>query len=260
MVLAEANGPVNLAATTVENDDGFDVELTWAAPTSGGTVTGYRVEYQPDPALEWRTLAASQSGTTYADSGLARGTVRYYRVAALRSGGASYSQIVRVQAPSETQEAPEKVNYVEVEPVEGSDTALEVAWNRARTKNSRAPATGYHVQYAQHDGAAPAWRNGEHWAMVTFPRVDGAPALADLGGGGRGDRIRGKHGAFAGPEDGGDGSDARHELPGAGARVHGRGLWGVVLSASVDDIGSDVERDRGGALDGGASRTVPDQP
>ena len=169
VVLEEANGPEELAATSAESGDGFDVTLTWVAPRSGGTVTGYRVEHQPDPALQWRTLAASQSGTTYADSGLGRGTVRYYRVAALRSGGASYSEIVRVQAPSETEEVPEKVNHVDVKPAEGSDTALEVAWNRPRTPNSRALATGYHVQYVQHDGAAPAVRDGEDWAMVTFP-------------------------------------------------------------------------------------------
>ena len=170
VVLEEANGPESLAATSAESGDGFDVTLTWAAPTSGGTVTGYRVEQQPDPALQWRTLESSQSGTSYTDSGLGRGTVRYYRVAALRSGGASYSDIVRVQAPSETQEVPEKVNFVDVEPAAGSDTALEVAWNRPRTPSSGAPATGYHVQYAQHDGAAPAVRAGEDWAEVTFPR------------------------------------------------------------------------------------------
>ena len=133
-------------------------------------MTGYRVEQQPDPALQWRTLESSQSGTTYTDSGLGRGTVRYYRVAALRSGGASYSEIVRVQAASETTEIPEKVDHVDVKPAAGSDTALEVAWNRPRTPDSRAPATGYHVQYAQHDGAAPAVRAGEDWAEVTFPR------------------------------------------------------------------------------------------
>ena len=169
VVLAEANGPEKLAATTAESDDQFDVALTWDAPAGGGTVTGYRVEYQPDPALQWRTLESSQSVTTYTDSGLGRGTVRYYRVAALRSGGASYSDIVRVQAASETQDVPLQVNYVDVKPAAGSDTALEVAWNRARTEESRAPATGYHVQYVQHDGAAPAVRDGEDWATVTFP-------------------------------------------------------------------------------------------
>ena len=170
VVLAETNGPGNLAATSAESGNQFDVMLTWDAPTGGGAVTGYRVEHQPDPALQWRTLESDHSGTTYTDSGLGRGTVRYYRVAALRSGGASYSQIVRVQAPSETQEVPEKVNFVDVEPAAGSDTALEVAWNRPRTPSSGAPATGYHVQYAQHDGAAPAVRAGEDWAEVTFPR------------------------------------------------------------------------------------------
>ena len=168
VVLEEANGPENLAATSTESGDQFDVTLTWVAPTSGGTVTGYRVEYQPDPALQWRTLESSQSDRTYIDSGLGRGTVRYYRVAALRAGGASYSAIVRVQAPSETgtgtMNVPEQVNLVEVKPAEGSDTALEVAWNRPRTPLNRAPATGYHVQHAQHDGAAPAWRDGEDWA------------------------------------------------------------------------------------------------
>ena len=176
VVLEEANGPESLAATSAESGDQFDVTLTWAAPTSGGAVTGYRVEQQPDPALQWRTLESSQSGTTYTDSGLGRGTVRYYRVAALRSGGASYSEIVRVQAASETQEVPEQVNHVDVKPAEGSDTALEVTWNRPRTPLSRAPATGYHVQYAQHDGAAPAVRAGEDWAEVTFPRwMEGLP-------------------------------------------------------------------------------------
>ena len=167
VVLAQADGPQNLAATSAESGDQFDVMLTWAAPTEA--VTGYRVEYQPDPALQWRTLEANQSGTTYTDSGLGRGTVRYYRVAARRSDRASYSEIVRVQAASETEKVPEKVNYVDVKPAKGSDTALEVAWNRPRTPNSRAPATGYHVQYAQHDGAAPAVRDGENWATVTFP-------------------------------------------------------------------------------------------
>ena len=145
VVLEEANGPEDLAATSAESGDGFDVALTWAAPTSGGTVTGYRVEYQPDPALQWRTLESSQSGTSYTDSGLGRGTVRYYRVAALRAGGASYSAIVRVQAPSETgtgtMNVPEQVNLVEVKPAEGSDTALEVAWNRPRTPKQ--PGAGH---------------------------------------------------------------------------------------------------------------------
>ena len=79
------------------------------------------------------------------------------------------------------------------------------------------------------------------------------------GRGGRGDRVRGEHGEFGASEDGGDGSGAGHELPGAGAWVHGGGLWRVVLSASVDDIGNGVERDRGGAPHGDAGG-LPGEP
>ena len=40
VVLAETNGPQDLAATSAESGEGFDVELTWTAPTGGGAVTG----------------------------------------------------------------------------------------------------------------------------------------------------------------------------------------------------------------------------
>ena len=146
---------------------------------------------------------------------------------------------MRAQAPSETTEVPEKVNFVDVKPAEGSDTALEVAWNRPRTPLSRAPATGYHVQYVQHDGAAPAVRDGEDWATVTFPTWMERLPLADLVGGGRGDRVRGEHGEFGASEDGGDGSGAGHELPGAGAWVHG---GGTVASGPIRVGGRHRER------------------
>ena len=171
VVLQEDDGPEDLAPTTTENGDEYDVTLTWSVPTTGGTVTGYRVEYQPDPALQWKTLETNQSGTTYTQSGLARGAVHFYRVAALRSGSAArYSAVVRVQAASETQEIPAKVNYLLAGPAAGSDTALKLAWNRARTPSSRAPATGYQVQYALDDGRYPAQRDGVDFITVTLPR------------------------------------------------------------------------------------------
>ncbi len=75
-----------------------------------------------------------------------------------------------MQAASETQEVPAKVNYLVAGRVAGSDAALKLAWNRAYTPNSRAPAMGYHVQYALDDGRYPARRNGEDFFTVTLPR------------------------------------------------------------------------------------------
>ena len=153
VVLKDADGPENLTATTTlvatrvlvptttKYEDvykTYDMTLTWSTPTTGGAVTGYRVEYQPDPALQWQRLQGSrQTGTTYTLSGLKRSTVGYYRVAALRSGTpASYSDVVRVQAEPETEEIPEEVGYL-VAKRAGSDTALKLAWNRVYTLDSR---------------------------------------------------------------------------------------------------------------------------
>ena len=187
VVLKDADGPDGLAATTAlvphtgpkgHKYETRNLTLTWSAPTSGGAVTGYRVEYQPDPALQWKTLVRSQTGTTYTQSGKLRRVVDYYRVAALRSGGVSYSDLVRVQVPPETPKIPEKVGYLEAGPAACSNTALKMGWNRAYTLvtksgdgvGSGVRATGYQVQYALDDGGYPYRIEGEDWLTVTLPR------------------------------------------------------------------------------------------
>ena len=210
VVLKDADGPENLTATTTlvatrvpvpttttyeDVYTTYDMTLTWSTPTTGGAVAGYRVEYQPDPALQWQRLQGSrQTGTTYTLSGLKRSTVGYYRVAALRSGTpASYSDVVRVQAEPETEEIPEEVGYLVAKRAAGSDTALKLAWNRAYTLDSRdaavdlktlgrndvpyalsnrARATSYEVQYVENNGeygeyGYPLRREGEDWVTVT---------------------------------------------------------------------------------------------
>ena len=209
VVLKDADGPKDLKATTTlvatrtlvptttRSEDvykTYDMTLTWSAPTTGGAVTGYRVEYQPDPALQWQRLQGSrQTGTTYTLSGIKRSVVGYYRVVALRPGiGPSYSDVVRVQAEPETEEIPEEVGYL-VAKRAGSDTALKLAWNRVYTLDSRdvtvdletlgrndvpyalsnrARATSYEVQYVENNGeygeyGYPLRREGEDWVTVT---------------------------------------------------------------------------------------------
>ena len=204
VVLKDADGPENLKATTTlvptttKYEDvykTYDMTLTWSTPTTGGAVTGYRVEYQPDPALQWRRLQGSrQTSTTYTLSGIKRSDVGYYRVAARRPGtGPSYSDVVRVQAEPETEEIPEEVGYLVAKPAAGSDEALKLAWNRAYTLDSRdatvdletlgpnefpyplsnrARATSYEVQYVEDNGdygeyGYPLRREGEDWVTVT---------------------------------------------------------------------------------------------
>ena len=209
VVLKDADGPENLTATTTlvatrvlvpttttyeDVYTTYDMTLTWSTPTTGGPVAGYRVEYQPDPALQWQRLQGSrQTDTTYTLSGIKRSVVGYYRVVAMRPGtGPSYSDVVRVQAEPETEEIPEEVGYL-VAKRDGSDTALKLAWNRVYTLDSRdvtmdledlgrndvpyalsnrARATSYEVQYVENNGeygeyGYPLRREGEDWVTVT---------------------------------------------------------------------------------------------
>ena len=210
VALKDADGPKGLKATTTlvatrvlvptttryENVyTTYDMTLTWSTPTTGGAVAGYRVEYQPDPALQWQRLQGSrQTGATYTLSGIKRSDVGYYRVVAQRPGtGPSYSDVVRVQAEPETEEIPEEVGYLVAKPAARSDTALKLAWNRVYTLDSRdvtmdledlgrndvpyalsnrARATSYEVQYVENNGeygeyGYPLRREGEDWVTVT---------------------------------------------------------------------------------------------
>jgi hypothetical protein len=62
--------------------------LTWAAPTSGGTVATYNVRYGAHPASSWTTLSGI-TGTSTTVAGLAAGSSYDYQVEAVNAGGNS---------------------------------------------------------------------------------------------------------------------------------------------------------------------------
>ena len=73
--------------------------LSWARPSSdgGSPITGYRIEMSPNPLTGWTPVAANtgSAATTYRHGGLAPGTRRYYRVAAINAvGRGGYSNVV----------------------------------------------------------------------------------------------------------------------------------------------------------------------
>ncbi len=72
--------------------------LSWTRPSSNGgsTITGYRIEMSAGGITGWTQVAAStgSAATTYLHGGLAPGTRRYYRVAAINAvGRGSYSNV-----------------------------------------------------------------------------------------------------------------------------------------------------------------------
>ena len=74
--------------------------LTWTRPSSdgGSSITGYRIEMSPNGATGWTVVVAttSSTATTYLHGGLAPGSTRFYRIAAINAvGRGAYSTAAR---------------------------------------------------------------------------------------------------------------------------------------------------------------------
>ena len=74
--------------------------LSWTRPSSdgGSAITGYRIEMSSNGISGWTAVAANtgSTATTYLHGGLAPGTARFYRVAALNAvGRGDYSVVAR---------------------------------------------------------------------------------------------------------------------------------------------------------------------
>ena len=67
------------------------INLSWTAPPNNGgsVITGYKIEVSSNGGTSWtdRVANTNSTSTTYAHTGLAPGTTRYYRVSAINSVG-----------------------------------------------------------------------------------------------------------------------------------------------------------------------------
>ena len=90
--------PTNIASTTVSTSQ---INLSWTAPS--GIINGYKIERSTD-GVTFSTIVANTttSATTYSNSGLSSGTLYYYRVSALGSGGTSNSSSITSVTTSPT--------------------------------------------------------------------------------------------------------------------------------------------------------------
>jgi len=113
---AEANATPKAAAPTAPlgltaSAGNGSVSLSWSAPASNGgsVITGYNVYRATSPGGEGTTpVTAGVTGTSFTDTGLANGTIYYYKVAAVNSAGTSPQSSEASAAPR----VPSAVAYV----------------------------------------------------------------------------------------------------------------------------------------------------
>ena len=135
--------PDFLSATAASSSQ---VNLSWTAPTSGGAVTGYKIEVKPISASDYpvQPLVANtgNTGTTYTHNGVQVGEY-LYRVSAINQNGAGPpSPEAYVKILTSQNIVPGIPTNVSATPV--SPTQINLSWN-APAYNGGPTVTGYRI-------------------------------------------------------------------------------------------------------------------
>ncbi len=149
---ADPDMPTGLMANA---QSGTQINLSWTAPsnTGGQDITGYKIEGSQlgdctdDAAdLAWATLAASNSGTTYAHMGLMAGQNWKYQVSAITDTGTSTASIC---ASATTMAKPGMPMELTATAKEDSPSRIDLEWMAPQVDGADDPSvTGYKIEYS----------------------------------------------------------------------------------------------------------------
>ena len=150
--LAQAPGvPGDLPPPTATHDT---VTLTWTAPTTGGTVTGYRLWRQTgegDFAILGSDLAADV--LTFTDRPVTASTAYQYRVQALAAAGAGVRNPAVSVTTADPPRGPGRPTDLSAAP--GADSQLQLSWTAPLDMGTQ-PLTGYRIERSA-DGLPRVW-------------------------------------------------------------------------------------------------------
>ena len=124
------------------------INLSWSAPasTGGSAITGYKIEVSPNGTSGWTDQVANtnSTATTYAHTGLAAGTTRYYRVSAINANGAGVPSNVD-SATSATTATTVPGAPTGLAATASGTTAIDLSWSAPASTGGSA-ITGYKIE------------------------------------------------------------------------------------------------------------------
>ena len=121
------------------------IDLSWQVPgfDGGARITGYRIQAAENGNGPWSDLVTNTGSTStrYSHTGLAPGTTRYYRVAAINSvGGGSESRVAAATTDATVPDPPTNLKATATE-----STTIELTWT-APSYDGGAPISGHRIE------------------------------------------------------------------------------------------------------------------
>ena len=170
-VPAAPGAPTGLGATAAGQTR---IDLAWTAPADNGgrAISGYRIEWSGAGADPWTELVADTDSTetTYADTGLAAGTTRHYRVAAINTvGTGSASDPASATTTTATPGPPRDLQAT------AGTGKVTLAW-QAPAHEGASAITHYEYQRAGSSGVFGIWTTAE---TVAFGSNSSSAILRD---------------------------------------------------------------------------------
>ena len=174
--LTTPGAPIGLRATPSGVRGSDRILLTWSRPaTDGGSpITGYRIEVSPNGVTGWVILVAStgSAATTHLHTGLAPGTTRFYRVAALNAQGqGDYSSAVKGATNAARPDPPQGLRARATGP-----RSITLTWE-VPASDGGARITGYTIRArGPNDGSWIIIRPHTGSTATTFAHINLQPA------------------------------------------------------------------------------------
>ena len=149
-----------------KSDDETKIDVSWTAPSSGTTPTGYDVEYRVNGSGDWLTTNLTVTGTTARLTGAAGNSTYQFRVRAFKTLTTTNEKLMGSWRTSGTVSrvgVPNRVTGLTATRSATDETKITVDWTAPSSGDT---PTGYDVEYKQDGGSD--WTTG---ATVNHPAV-----------------------------------------------------------------------------------------
>jgi hypothetical protein len=144
------------------------ITISWLAPSSGGTVSSYTLQYRPTGTGSWNSSSPIVAATTYQIIGLLAGTNYDVAVTATNASGSGAASAILTTATASVVLPATPSQVLGLVAIPTSSTAVGLTWTAQSGANA---ATSYTVQYRK--SGTSAWTSAFANVLIASSTVSG---------------------------------------------------------------------------------------